>query len=155
MNYDQRIAILKQWFKNDIATRFNMPRDLEPTIVAMDIIESVNRNIPSKINQEQMSSLVALTAKEVTQSAKTRTVPSVKEFIDAIRNASKSHGEASTEPRSNALDPYVLNAKRIRSGKPVSELYLEGPHKKKLIEEQHLTEEDFAKYQLAPTAHKQ
>ena len=45
MNYDQRIAIIKSWFKSDITTRFNMPRDLEPVVVALDAVEAVNSHI--------------------------------------------------------------------------------------------------------------
>lgn len=157
MNYDERILFLKEWFKSDIAKRFNMPRDLEPTVVAMDIIEAINRNLPSKVTKERMSSLVAPIAKEVTQSAKTRTVPSVKEFMDAMSRVSKSHAEPRTDTSDDLPDSYQLNANRIRSGAAVGELYLRGKHRKKLIEEYHITEEDLHPYDewVANTAHKQ
>jgi len=157
MNYDERISFLKEWFKSDIARRFNMPRDLEPTVVAMDIIEAINRNLPSKVTKERMSSLVAPIAKEVTQSAKTRTVPSVKEFMDAMSKVSKSHAEPHTDTSDDLPDPYQLNANRIRSGGAVGELYLRGKHRKKLIEEYHITEEELQPYDewVANTAHKQ
>ena len=157
MNYDERISFLKEWFKSDIARRFNMPRDLEPTVVAMDIIEAINRNLPSKITKERMSSLVAPIAKEVTQSAKTRTVPSVKEFMDAMSRVSKSHAEPRTDTSDTLPDSYQLNADRIRSGVPVAEMYLRGKHRKKLIEEHNITEEDLHPYDewVANTAHTQ
>ena len=157
MNYDERISFLKEWFKSDIARRFNMPRDLEPTVVAMDIIEAINRNLPSKVTKERMSSLVAPIAKEVTQSAKTRTVPSVKEFMDAMSKVSKSHAEPRTDTSDDLPDSYQLNANRIRSGGAIGELYLRGKHRKKLIEEYHITEEELQPYDewVANTAHKQ
>jgi len=134
-----------------------MPRDLEPTVVAMDIIEAINRNLPSKVTKERMSSLVAPIAKEVTQSAKTRTVPSVKEFMDAMSRVSKSHAEPRTDTSDDLPDSYQLNANRIRSGAAVGELYLRGKHRKKLIEEYHITEEDLHPYDewVANTAHTQ
>ena len=75
MNYDERIAFLKDWFKTDILTRFNMPKDLDPKVMAMDLIEAINRNIPNNINQELMSHLSASIAKEVAQSVRSRTLP--------------------------------------------------------------------------------
>jgi hypothetical protein len=157
MNYDERISFLKQWFKTDILTRFNMPRDLDPKIVAMDVIESINRNIPSGLDRTQMSVFVATTAKEVTQSARTRTLPSVKEFIEAVRVASQSRGAERTATTALSLDPYRVNASRIRQGQPVAESYLRDPYRKKLIDEYHLTEGDFEQYNsyLASTAHTQ
>jgi hypothetical protein len=157
MNYDERISFLKEWFKTDILTRFNMPRDLDPKIVAMDVIESINRNIPSGLNRTQMSVFVATTAKEVTQSARTRTLPSVKEFLDATLIAAQSRGGARTAATTNAPDPHQVNASRIRQGEPVAESYLRDPLRKKLIDEYRLTESDFSKYDsyLASTAHKQ
>lgn len=157
MNYDQRISFLKEWFKTDILTRFNMPRDLDPKIVAMDVIESINRNIPSGLDRKQMSVFVATTAKEVTQSARTRTLPSVKEFVEAVRLASQSRREDRTATTQFSLDPFTVNASRIRQGQPVSESYLRDPYRKKLIDEYQVTEGDFEQYNsyLEHAAHKQ
>ena len=157
MNYDQRMSFLKQWFKTDIVSRFNMPRDLDPTIVAMDVIEAINRNLPNPITQERMSQLVASIAKEVTQSAKTRTLPSVKEFTDAIKIALRGDTSRATAPDHRVADPYATNAKRIAQGSAVSDMYLRDPHRKKLIKEYGLTEKDFEPYDkwFATTAHKQ
>jgi hypothetical protein len=157
MTYEQRIEFLKDWFKTNIVTRFNMPRDLDPTIVAMDVIEAINRNIPSNATHERMSSLVAPIAKEITQSARTRTLPSVKEFIEAMNAGRQSHGQAHTDDVTTEVDMYQLSAKRILRGCAVSDLYLRDPHRKKLIDEYDLTEKDFEPYDqwLATTAHKQ
>ena len=157
MNYDQRMLFLKQWFKSDIVSRFNMPRDLDPTIVAMDVIEAINRNLPSPINRERMSHLVAITAKEVTQSAKTRTLPSVKEFTDGLRMSMRVDGSRATAPTQYLADPHSINAKRIAQEQPVPDMYLRDPHKAKLIKEHGLTERNFEPYQghLANAAHKQ
>lgn len=157
VHYDQRILFLKQWFKDEIVTRFNMPRDLDPTTVAMDVIDALNRNLPNQITQERMSHLVALTAKEVTQSAKTRTLPSVKEFTDGLRAAMKGDTRGATAPTQYVADHYAINAQRIAQCKAVPDMYLRDPHRKKLIEEHGLSEENFEPYQhyLATTAHKQ
>ena len=155
LNYDQRISLLKDWFAKEILTRFNMPRDLDPKIVAMDIIESVNRNIPNNTDAQRMQHLVALTAKEVVQSATTRTVPSVKEFTSAIRKVSQSHGERHSAPVGFSLDSYHLAAKRIRSGDAVSDMYLGGVHREKLIHDFGITEADLHPYDIAIAAYMQ
>ena len=157
VNYDQRISFLKEWFKSDIVTRFNMPRDLDPTIVAMDVIDALNRNLPNQITQERMSHLVATTAKEVTQSAKTRTLPSVKEFTDGLRTAMRGDTRGATGPTRYVADHYAINAKRIAQCQAVPDMYLRDPHRKRLIKEHGLSEQDFEPYQhyLASTAHKQ
>ena len=157
MTYEQRINLIKEWFKADIISRFNMPRDLDHTLVAMDVIEAVNSNIPNQATPERVRSLVALIAKEVTQTARTRTLPSVKEFVDAARNVAQSGGAARSAPTTTSLDRYHLNAQRILSGMPVCDSYLHGDARKKLIEEYNITEENLAPYDsyVARAAHKQ
>ena len=155
MNYDQRISLLKDWFAKDILTRFNMPRDLDPKIVAMDIIEAVNRNIPNQVDQQRMQHLVALTAKEVVQSATTRTVPSVKEFTNAIRKVSQSHGEPRVGPSKFVPDSYHITATRIRSREAVLGMFLTGVHRQKLINDFGITDADLEPYDLAMTAYTQ
>ena len=126
MNYDERMQFLKDWFKSDIVSRFNMPRDLDPTIVAMDVIEAI-------------------------------TLPSVRDFLEAMKNTSQSHGARSSEPSSSMFNMYAISAERIRQGNAVSDMYLRDPHRKKLIDEYSLTEKDFEPYDkwFATTAHKQ
>jgi len=155
MNYDARISLLKAWFKEQIVTRFNMPRDLDPKIVALDIIEAINRNIPSQTDEEQMRNLVASIAKEVAQSAKTRTVPSVKEFIEATRNVHRSDTEPRSVGSNDFMDPTHINAQRVRSGEPVSDYYISGKGRQLLIRHAGLNEGDFHNYDLAIAAHMQ
>ena len=71
MNYDERMAYLKDWFKSDIITRFAMPRDLEPKMVAMDVIDTINANIPSGVDKQRMALFTATITKEATRNART------------------------------------------------------------------------------------
>lgn len=157
MNYDERISHLKEWLKTDILTRFNMPRDLDPKIVAMDLIEAINRNLPSSTTPELMSHLLASIAKEVAQSARSRTLPPIKDFLDAARNASRSGVAPHTEPSHTSLDPYAMAAQRIRSGQAVSDTYLKGPSREKLKQKTGITDLELEPYDmmLHSAAHKQ
>ena len=103
MNYDERMAYLKDWFKSDIITRFAMPRDLEPKMVAMDVIDTINANIPSGVNEQRMASTYA-------------------------------------------NDPFALTAKTVLSGGAISDTYLSGHSRDKLINEYGITDADLAPY---------
>lgn len=146
MNYDQRISFLKEWFKTDMLSRFAMPRDLDPKIVAMDVIDTLNRNIPSPINKDQLTTIVASITREVTQTSRTRTLPSVKEFRDAIKNTPESRGAPRSVQSTFEMDDYQLAASRILQGGAVSDMYLRNPHRKKLIEKYNITDEDLEPY---------
>jgi len=146
MNYDQRIAHIKEWFGTDILTRFNMPRDLDPKIVALDIIEAINRNLPNKTTKERMHHFTQTITKEVTQTATSRTLPQVKAFTDACKVASQSHGDGRTTAASDFLDPWVIAAKRIASGQPVNEDFLKEPRRSRLISEYKVSESSFEQY---------
>lgn len=148
MNYDQRINFLKDWFKSDIITRFNMPRDLDQKVVAMDIIEAVNRNIHSGADQQRMSHLVASITKEVTQSAKSRTLPTAKEFVDACSIASNSYREPVVGTSKRDDDPHAITAKRVRSGEAISESYLRGVMRLELQSRHGITDEQLKPYEI-------
>ena len=148
MNYDQRISFLKEWFKSDIITRFNMPRDLDPKVVAMDIIETVNRNIHSSADQQRMSHLVASITKEVAQSAKTRTLPTAKEFVDACSIASKAYREPAVGTSKPDDDLLTITAKRVRAGEAISEFYLRGTMRLELQGKHGITDEQLKPYEI-------
>jgi hypothetical protein len=59
MDYSQRISHISNWFKSDIIIRFNMPRDVDPKVSAMDVIEAINANLPSPLSAEQIGNLLA------------------------------------------------------------------------------------------------
>lgn len=156
MNYDQRISYLKNWFGTDILSRFNMPRDLDQKIIAMDTIEAVNRNLPSAINKERMGQLVAIITKELTQSASTRTLPNVKAFIEAARFATRGAAAGAAPTSSVGLDTYKINEARIRAGEAIPDTFLRGTIREQLIARTSITDADLIPYgSVDNTAHKQ
>lgn len=155
MNYDQRISRITTWFKEEIAIRFNMPRDIDAKVAAMDVIESMNSNIDGMINPDSLTELLSLTAKEVSRSAHSRTLPTVKMFVDAAKVAAKSHGAGRTARTLQPSDPMHINAQRVLSGQPVPEHYLTGKMRDRLLNETKVTEKDLEPYDLYTAAHKQ
>ena len=146
MNYDERMAYLKDWFKSDIITRFAMPRDLEPKMVAMDVIDTINANIPSGVNEQRMALFTATITKEATRNARTRVLPTAKEFLEATKTATRSGVEARTAPSTYISDPFALTAKTVLSGGAISDTYLSGSFRDKLINEYGITDADLAPY---------
>ena len=163
MNYDQRIAIIKSWFKSDITTRFNMPRDLEPVVVALDAVEAVNSHIFSGCNEQQLSQVVAFITKDLVQTAKSRTLPTVKEFSDAASRASErmraTLSAMNPRPRGNtpASPNLLITEARIKRGDVISDLYLRGTMREELLKYTSITAEDLIPYEktLAYTAYSQ
>ena len=157
MNYDQRMELLKNWFKSDMLVRFAMPKDLDPKTVAIDVIESINSNLPANADKNMMDHFCAGITRDVVRSARTRTLPSVKEFLDVTRKVAQSHGEPRTGPSPAAPSRYTIAAKNIRSGLPISDSFLKGESRKKLKEEEGITDLDLEPYDkyIHNTAHKQ
>ena len=155
MNYDQRMAIISNWFKADIVPRFNMPRDVDPRISATDVMEAVNSNIPSPTTPERMGNLLASITKEVARSAKSRTLPTIKEFVDAARVSAQSGQTASHSANSDGwrIDPLEITVKRVRAGESICQSWLSGIRRTELLK--HVSEDQLRKYDLYIAAHTQ
>lgn len=155
MNYDQRMAVISNWFKADIIPRFNMPRDVDARISATDVMEAVNSNIPSPTTPERMGNLLASITKEVARSAKSRTLPTIKEFIDAARISAQSHQTASHSANSDGwrIDPLEITVKRVRAGEAICQSWLSGIRRTELLK--HVSEDQLQKYDLYIAAHTQ
>jgi hypothetical protein len=155
MNYDQRIEHITDWFKSDITVRFTMPRDIDPKIAAKDVIEAINSNLPSPITSERIGTLLASITKEVSRSAKSRTLPTAKEFVDAVRSLTQS-GQIATHSSDKEpwrVDPLQIALKRIRAGEPLCESWLAGNKREQLL--RHINVGDLEPYDLYIAAHTQ
>jgi hypothetical protein len=155
MNYDQRISHITNWFRAEITIRFNMPRDVDPKIAAMDVIEAINGNLPSPLTEERIGTLLASITKEVSRSAKSRTLPTAKEFVDAVRALTQSGQIAPRTSTEGAwrIDPLQTTIKRIRAGQPFCESWLKGMKREELL--RHVNISDLEPYDLYMAAHTQ
>jgi len=132
-----------------------MPRDVDPKIAAMDVIEAINGNLPSPITEERIGGLLASITREVARSAKSRTLPTAKEFVDAVRALTQS-GQIATHSASNdswRIDPLEITIKRIRAGDSICETWLKGPKREQLL--RHVNESDLRPYDVYIAAHMQ
>lgn len=159
MTYDERITVIKKWFKESITTRFSLPSGIEPAIVFNDTVEAVNSQVPNSITLDKINIILASVTKEISRSAKSRTLPIVKEFVDATKMASVRLSVATqgTSVTSYDHDTYRIAEARIRKGEKISELFLRGTMRDKLLEITSITAKDLEPYEkyLAYAAHKQ
>ena len=153
MTYEQRIAVIRDWFKSEIAPRFSMPKDVDARIAASDTIEAVNANIAAK--HQDLTPILASALKQLTASARSRTLPTVKEFREAALTASKSHTEAATGTISTSSSTYQVVARKVRAGEAIGDQWLRNTMRKELLENTDLTDEDLRPYDLYIAAHKQ
>lgn len=132
-----------------------MPRDVDAKISAMDVIEAINGNLPSPLTQERIGNLLSSITKEVSRSAKSRTLPTPKEFVDAIKGLTQG-GQISTHSTSSdawCIDPLNIAIKRVRARESINESWLKGDKRKLLL--RHVDEKDLHLYDLYIAAHKQ
>jgi hypothetical protein len=156
MTYDQRIAYLSNWFRAELAPRFNLPRDVDPKIAVSDLIEAINSLLPNQLTPEQIGNLLSSTTKEVARSAKSRTLPPIKDFTDALRGVLQARTvPLPTHPsQAHVFDPLRLAIKRIQEGLPVGEHWLKGPMRQQL-KSAGITEDQMRPYDLYIAAHTQ
>lgn len=163
MNYEERIEVIKAWFLSDIAPRFTNPSGVDPKITAKDTIEGVNSALPSKLTPEMLSFILNKTTSEIVRTSKTRTLPIVRDFTTIVTTATAIYSEAtgmgSTAPThsSGASHSVAITAARIRAGEAISDTYLRGTMRDKLLSTTDITEKDLLPYEksLAFAAYKQ
>ena len=156
MNYDQRIDYILNWFRNDMLTRFTPPAGVDAKALAHDIVQAVNSNIPSNLTKEQMDNILSSITKDIVHSARSRTVPVVKDYITSTRNASQRLRESAGAglDSSWSLDLFQITARRVRAGEAIAEEFLYGRQREELKKRTGITDADLEKY-IAPAAHKQ
>ena len=159
MNYDQRIARIKEWFKSEVLTRFTPPNGVDPKAAAMDVIECVNANIPNSVDQTQLDNFLASITKEIVRASRSRTIPMPKDFIQAAKNVSERRGDGPGPAISTSddLDPVKLTERRVARGDAIGDQWLRGSLRQQLLEQTSVTEKDLEPYEkyIASAAHKQ
>ncbi len=157
MTYEQRIAQITMWFRDEIATRFTMPNGVDPKVTVNDTVEAINAYIPSHLKPEQIGNLLASVTREVARSAKSRTLPTAKEFIDATKHSGMAYQlqQGTIQIDTNKIDPLKLAAHRIKTKQPVAEDWLRGNRRELLIRHGNVTEEELRPYDLYIAAHMQ
>lgn len=157
MTYEQRMAVLNAWLRAELAPRFTMPRDLDPKVVATDVLEAINSHLPARLTEDQVRGFLSTILKDITRNAKSRTLPTTKEFIDATRGAVETLKAMAATPLADtpSIDPVALTAKRVRAREPIGDMWLRGSLRQLLMAKTGITNEDLAPYDLYIAANMQ
>lgn len=152
MNYDQRIAIARDWVAN-LVTRYERPNHLAHDKARMelaDMAEDLNAIIPSKLNADQYRDTLAKAARTIRSKNRTRSWPTIALVCQAIREnlpTPAPAAQASAAPKSlERTRSMVINAERIKRGDPVGECWITGSDADKLIAQKLITRADLKPY---------
>ena len=149
MKYDERIKILKEKvikFLEDyeIPTSFDKARAQKEMKF---MCEDLNRKIPSDYKKEQVDSLMNAISQYCRENMSNRSWPTIKLMIKGLETSLElSSYKSETRINNDPLDSYAINAHRIKNGEPVSEMYLSGNQKLRVMNTGIVSYSDFEKY---------
>lgn len=130
MNYDQRIIKIETELNNMLA-EYAPPKSLiDPNAQKKDIkstAEVINALFPDDTTQEHIVGTFKRAAMKLKGAHKSRTWPLASDIAAAVKKAMTS--QRSSAPVSKGPwkpDTLELNAKRIKAGEPVGEMYIRG-----------------------------
>jgi len=155
MDFEKRMSMVQSWLKNDIFTRFTPPTGIDKNQVAKDIAAGVNANLPRVETVDHFKFYLEKVGDHVVRTARSRTLPIPKDFIEGCRHATKSaalqKGMTLHQDKWEPC-PYRITEKRVRNGEAISDVWLSDYQLERLLERTNLTMEDMRPYIVA---HKQ
>lgn len=152
MNYDQRIAHIRNWV-TDMISRYDRPTHLTHDKAAAevrDMAEDLNSELPANLKIDQLSATLERTAQQIRKRQRTRTWPTIQMVISCARECLPGEvllEAAPSAPSSRDGRYSLVHASRmIKAGKPVAESYISGRGRIELLKANLVTEEDLAQY---------
>ena len=152
MNYDNRIAIAREWV-GTLITRYERPAHLahdKARLELADMAEDLNAIIPSRLNAEEYQSILDKAARTIRSKNRTRSWPTIALVCQAIREnlpTPAPANQASAAPKSlDRTRSMVINAARIKRREPVGECWITGNDAEKLIAQKLIDRADLKPY---------
>ncbi len=138
VNYDQRMALVKEWIKSEMLTRFTPPSGIDTKTALSDVAETVNASLPDSKHFEYY--LENLT-KFIVRQSRTRTLPPARDFQIACENVAKSLSVSHSAPTQQAdTSTYLrVTVARVRSGQAISDFWLKHHAMEELLTKTDLT----------------
>lgn len=160
MDYNQRTQMIGSWLQQ-LLKRYTPPSGMDRDTLGEElnlIVSDINSHIPSQFEKVDIQTTLGKIDKHVRNYQASRSWPTIKTFIEStkksveeyVRNTSVAIAKTSTSISDPSTDIMV---RRILNGDAIPDWILEpdSPYRNQLIEDGHLTEQDFNKY-IAPTA---
>ena len=138
MNYDQRIMLIKKQLAN-LLSEYAAPKHLiDPASQEKDInstAEMINAQFPNDTNDNHIIGTFKRAAMKLKAAHKSRPWPLPSDISAAISKSMNT--QSSSMPASKGPwkpDTLAINARRIKAGEPVGEMYIRGKLADKMVQ---------------------
>jgi len=112
-----------------------------------NIVRMINQKFPNETTAEHIKGTMDRAMLKIKEAHKSRTWPTAADIAIAVSKSMTSQRSAlPTNSGPWKPDPLELNAKRIRAGEPVGEMYIQGKMAERMLARGMVTEEQLAPY---------
>jgi len=158
MTYDERVrVILSELIKmmQGYATPKHLDTRQKEEDEARNIVRMLNQKFPKDTTEDHIRGTMDRAMLKLKEAHKSRTWPTAADISAAV---SKSMSTAkSSLPKGNGMwKPHSLeiNAKRIKAGEPVGQMYIQGKLAERMVRDGLVTEDELAPYLVYIDAHR-
>jgi len=158
MTYDERVrVILSELIKmmQGYATPKHLDTRQKEEDEARNIVRMLNQKFPKDTTEDHIRGTMDRAMLKLKEAHKSRTWPTAADISAAV---SKSMSTAkSSLPKGNGTwkpDSLEINAKRIKAGEPVGQMYIQGKLAERMVRDGLVTEEELAPYLVYIDAHR-
>ena len=158
MTYDERIFVLIGELAK-ILEGYATPKHLNTRAKeedeARNIVRMLNQKFPNDTTEDYMRGTMDRAMLKLKEAHKSRTWPTAADISAAV---SKSMSTAkSSLPKGNGTwkpNSLEINAKRIKAGEPVGQMYIQGKLAERMVRDGLVTEDELAPYLVYIDAHR-
>ena len=158
MTYEERMSLIRSELTSMLAT-YAVPKHLDSDNKVRQEVEGiarmVNNKFPSDTTLDHIRGTLERASMKLTEAHKSRTWPTGKDIGTAVaKSMSTQMGIKGANPTQWKPDAYEINARRIRAGEPVGEMYIQGKAAERMVKMGLVTEEQLAPYLVYLDAHR-
>lgn len=158
MTYEERTRIiLSELIKmmQGYATPKHLDTRQKEEDEARNIVRMLNQKFPNDTTEDHIRGTMDRAMLKLKEAHKSRTWPTAADISAAVSKSMST--SKSSLPSGNATwkpDSLEINAKRIKSGEPVGQMYIKGKLAERMVREGLVTEEQLAPYLVYIDAHR-
>jgi len=158
MNYDERTrVILSELIKmmQGYATPKHLDTRQKEEDEARNIVRMLNQKFPNDTTEEHIRGTMDRAMLKLKEAHKSRTWPTAAAISAAVSKSMTT--SKSSLPSGNATwkpDSLEINAKRIKAGEPVGQVYIQGKLAERMVRDGLITEDELAPYLVYIDAHR-
>ena len=158
MTYDERTrVILSELIKmmQGYATPKHLDTRAKEEEEARNIVRMLNQKFPNDTTEDHIRGTLDRAMLKLKEAHKSRTWPTAADISSAVSKSMST--SKSSLPSGNATwkpDSLEINAKRIKAGEPVGQMYIQGKLAERMVRDGLVTEDELAPYLVYIDAHR-